>query len=96
MIEERRRYPRTEVRWPVSIKTFQESLEGETKDVSLGGAFIRCAKPPELDEVLGLVMNVPDLDSAIRIVAKVVWVNIQGPDTEMSPHGMGVLFKDIH
>lgn len=95
MIEERRRYARTEVRWPVRIKTFRKSLDGEIENVSLGGAFIRCAKPLELAEVCGLVITVPGLDSAIRVVAEVVRAHIQGPDTDISPHGMGVLFKDI-
>jgi len=38
---DRRIYPRAEVRWPVSAMTAEGSLQGETMNLSMMGAFIR-------------------------------------------------------
>lgn len=95
MIEEKRRYARSEVRWPVTLKTSRGSMEAETKDVSLGGVFIRSRNPLSPDEVLAMVVKVPDLEQPLKIDGKVIWSNISGSDNEFTPHGMGVLFTEI-
>ncbi|UCG12479.1 MAG: PilZ domain-containing protein [Deltaproteobacteria bacterium] len=93
--QEKRSYPRTEVRWPVAMEIAQESLTGAIEDVSLGGAFIRCRNPLKLNDVFAMVINVPDVDSPIEIIAEVIWSNIHGSDDRIKPRGMGVKFKDI-
>jgi hypothetical protein len=45
---EKRQHGRTAVRLPIHILAADGSRQGETEDISLGGAFIRCEKPPLL------------------------------------------------
>ena len=37
---EKRKFPRTEVRWPVTIMTETGAVEGEARNISVEGAFI--------------------------------------------------------
>ena len=46
---EKRQHGRTAVRLPIHILAADGSRLGEIKDISLGGAFIRCKKPPPPD-----------------------------------------------
>ena len=95
MIRERRRYARAEVRWPVTLKTSQGSMKAKVKDVSIGGVFIRCGKPLRPEQILGMVVEVPDLEQPLIIDGKVIWSNISGSDNEFAPHGMGVIFTEV-
>ena len=94
--QERRRYPRAEVRWPVAIQGTLGLMDGEAKDVSFGGAFFHCRNPLKLNEVFGIFINVPELSRPLKTTAEVVWSNVSGPDDEINPHGMGVKFRDIY
>jgi len=49
-IKERRMDQRFQVRFPIHILAADGTRQGETKDMSLRGAFIRCDKPPPPDE----------------------------------------------
>ena len=49
-VKERRKYPRIRVRWPVSILAADGLRQGKMEDISLGGGFIRCEKPPRPNE----------------------------------------------
>lgn len=92
---EKRRHPRAEIRWPVVFQSPKGPVRGETLNISAGGAFIRCRKPLKLNHVFGLIISVPGLDRAVKIIAEVVWSNIYGPDDAVTPRGMGVQFKSI-
>jgi Tfp pilus assembly protein PilZ len=68
-------------------------MEGVTKDISGGGAYVCCAKPLRLNEVFDMVITAPD--KSLKVMAEVVWSNIYGPDDEINPRGMGVVFLEI-
>ena len=68
-------------------------MHGETRDVSLQGAFIRCRNPLNLNEVFDMVVDVPE--KSLNVRAEVVWSNIHGPDDKITPRGMGVRFVKI-
>ena len=91
--EERRIFPRAKLKWRVLLKLNNKVIEGVTKDVSAGGAYVRCAKPLRLNQVFDMVIKTPD--NSLNVKAEVVWSNIYGPDDEINPRGMGVMFLDI-
>jgi hypothetical protein len=64
-VRERRIDQRFQVRWPIHILAADGSRRGKTEDVSLGGAFIRCEKPPPLDEKVLLTYENPSGDKPI-------------------------------
>jgi hypothetical protein len=85
--------PRVKIKWPVTIKTEKGSMEGVTLDLGTDGAFVSCAKPLRLNDVFDMVITAPEQD--IEVTAEVIWSNIYGPDDDITPRGMGVLFLSI-
>ena len=50
--KEKRLQPRVEVRWPVTRLTSEGAIQGETRDISMQGAYIYCDQPlPLFDKV---------------------------------------------
>ncbi|UCG11518.1 MAG: PilZ domain-containing protein [Deltaproteobacteria bacterium] len=93
--KERRRHPRAEVEWPVTVRSSEGIMFGEVTNVSLGGAFIRCEKPLRVNQMLEMALYVDSLGQSIKATAEVVWSNIYGPDDDITPRGMGVRFTKI-
>jgi hypothetical protein len=94
--EENRVYPRARLKWVVSAKVDGKVIEGVTKDISVSGAYVCCAKPLKLNVVLDMVIKAPD--KSLSVKAEVVWSNIYGPDDSINPRGMrgmGVCFLAI-
>ena len=91
MVEDKRLYPRSKVRWPVSMITPEGTMEGETVDMSTLGAFIRCQKPLNPSERFLLSVKLP-VGSALQVSALVVWSNNTNPSDDSVPRGMGVRF----
>jgi hypothetical protein len=85
--------PRIKIKWPVTVKTAEGSMDGVTLDLGPDGAFVLCANPLRLNEVFDLVINAPD--QPIEAKAEVIWSNIYGPDDDITPRGMGVHFIQI-
>ena len=90
MSSDRRVYPRVKIKWPVTIKTDEGTMDGVTVNISPGGCFIGCPRPLKLNVVFELGIRVPNSKTSIVATAEVVWSNIYGPDDEISPRGMGV------
>jgi hypothetical protein len=84
---------RVKIKWPVSAKTAESSMDGVTLDLGPDGAFVSCAKPARLNEVIDIVINAPD--QPIEARAEVIWSNIYGTDDDITPRGMGVRFIEI-
>lgn len=95
MSDERRVYPRAEIKWPAVIKTGQGTMDGVTSNVTPNGVFIHCQKPLRLNEVFELTINIPNSDQALTAKVEVTWSNRWGPDDNISPRGMGVRFVKI-
>ncbi len=87
---ERRLQPRVEVRWPVSMLTSEGSMQGETRDISMQGAFIFCDKPLPLSERFVLSVKAPA--ASMQVLAQVVWASNSSPDKKNESAGMGVRF----
>ena len=84
---------RVKIKWPVTVKTAEGSMDGVTLDLGPDGAFVSCAKPARLNEVVDIIINAPD--QPIEAKAEVIWSNIYGPDGDISPRGMGLRFLEI-
>ena len=70
-------------------------MSGETRDVSYGGAFIRCREPLKPNEVLEMSISVSLLCPRVQATAEVIWSNQSTSDDELNPRGMGVRFTNI-
>ena len=88
--KERRMYPRLRVRWAVSIQAADGLRQGEMEDISLGGAFIRCDKPPRPNEKV--LLTYKDRSHNIKVLAQVAWTNRESGSIGDKPIGMGVQF----
>lgn len=93
---ERREHPRTEVSWPVSMITTQGLFEGEIKDVSKGGALIRCAELPITDEPLKLSIEISDHLLSISAIVEKVRLNLDDSDKALPSYDMAVRFLGIN
>ena len=91
MTVEKRRHPRVEITWPVTVITPNGPADGRIQNISLGGALIQCTKAPELDGLFRLVIR-PAESRHIFASARIVWSDTLSNDKSMS-HAMGVRFK---
>jgi Tfp pilus assembly protein PilZ len=86
----RRTYPRLRVRCAVSIQTADGLRQGETEDISLGGAFIRCDKPPRPNEKV--LLTYEDHPHKIKVLAQLALTKQTSGSIGDKPTGMGVQF----
>jgi Tfp pilus assembly protein PilZ len=89
---DRRTYPRADVRWPVSAVTPEGTIYGETKNLSMLGAFICCREPLRLNEIVALTIDIPGTEHSLTVRAKVIWLNGCAGEDEASSNGVGVRF----
>ena len=87
---ERRLRPKVEVSWPVTMLTSEGSMQGETRDISMQGAFIYCDRPLALSERFVLSVKAPA--ASMQVMAQVVWASNSSLDKKSKPAGMGVRF----
>jgi hypothetical protein len=93
-VKERRIDQRFQIRWPMHILAADGSRKGETEDISVGGAFIRCDKPPPPDEKVLLTYENPS-GSMQFVLAKVAWTNLESRGSSDKPIGMGIQFMQF-
>ena len=97
---EKRIYHRVKVRWPTTLATSQESVDGVTRDISIDGAFLYYnhpdpqALPLRADDQVNVVFNIPDHD-AIRASARVAWSDILALEEASTILGVGLQFLDV-
>ena len=84
--KEERQYRRVKIKWPVVMMTPNGLIDGKAKNISLGGAFIRCSKQPNFNKSFRMVLIAEE--RFILVNAQVVW-----PDTGKTIlRGLGVRF----
>jgi Tfp pilus assembly protein PilZ len=89
-VKERRKYPRIRVRLAVSILAADGLRQGKMEDISLGGAFISCEKPPRPNEKV--LLNYRDHSKKMQVIAQVAWTNHESEGSRDKPAGVGVKF----
>ena len=90
---EKRQHSRMPITLPVRIITAKDVREGETENISLHGAFIRCHKPLVPGERLIVIVKLPS-NPSFNSPAEVVWSRVSRPNDEETSPGMGVKFID--
>ena len=87
---ERRLHPRILVNWPATLHNVQGPIEGETKDISVGGAFIFLSEKPKFGVNFPILLK-PSEERSISVVGKRVWSDTFNIDNR-PVFGMGVRF----
>jgi hypothetical protein len=96
MARQKREYTRMELSLPVSILAGGGAIDGEVKNLSLGGACIILRELPSLNGVpLSLVVELPGCNYAILATAEVVRMEIYDVDGPSISYSLGVKFIDI-
>jgi hypothetical protein len=91
-MEDRRAHPRFEAHYPVTVQTSRFTVQGETQNLSGGGAFICCQQPLAPGEVCNLKIEFSTL-SPLRVNCRVVWSGTSESRDEDNPYRMGVCFQ---
>ncbi len=92
---EKRRYPRAEVNWPVTMLTASGPIEGEVTNISPGGAFVTCSEQPGLNETFRLVIKVPFGRQYLLATGRVARSSLYAPDDRGLLRGVAVRFTEI-
>lgn len=95
MAQEKRQYSRVKTSWTVSLHTSSGVIEGRVEDISLEGAFIRCAQLPNLDKALDLTIHTPDTDLPILVSAEIVRFIVNGDECTSPSYGLAICFKEM-
>lgn len=90
--EQRRLTFRIKVDWPVTLETKRGLVEGNTRDISAGGAHIRCTEYLQLNEPVYLTIKAPDIEP-MKVIAIVIWSDSK--DESNRPRVIGVKFTEI-
>jgi len=91
---EKRRSKRSDVRWPVSVESEHGTIQGEIRNISLSGIYVRCDEPLRVNEDFRMAI-IPPNRQAIGLTGKVVWADMYGLDQEENAFGMGVCLVEI-
>ena len=78
---ELRKQARVPVSFRVKCSTPDTSLEGDTFDLSLGGAFITTENPLSMGEIITMDMSLPDAGDSFAVLGEVAWVNKEETET---------------
>ena len=90
--EQKRLSFRIKVDWPVTLETKRGLVEGKTRDISAGGAHIRCTDQLDLNEPVFMTIKAPDIEP-IKVAAIVIWSNSKNVSNR--PRVIGVKFTEI-
>ncbi|MBN2060522.1 MAG: PilZ domain-containing protein [Deltaproteobacteria bacterium] len=92
--EEKRRLPRAEVTWPVTLFYEDEEFTGESRNISQEGLFICCEKPLVLNKIYRLYIK-PPYHKAIGVTGKVIWSDLYGIGGDNSTYGIGICLMEF-
>jgi hypothetical protein len=93
-LERKDKVTRIEVRWPITVLTDEDSIEGETRNITAAGMFIRCQEPLRVNETYRISIRPPDRQ-AIELTCKVMWSNLYGIDGQDTAYAMGFYFVKV-
>jgi len=88
---ERRKAPRINVNWPVTLITSQGTIEGESRNITPSGVFIHCKKKLPEDEVYQMIIKLPN-GKQIIVKGQMMWSNLNGREDTGALVDMGFSF----
>jgi hypothetical protein len=74
-VDQRRKHLRINIAWPVVVITPNGILDGETQNLSLGGASLRCGQVPDLNDSFRVVLK-PSGRKLLLATAEIIWSDI--------------------
>ena len=74
-VDQRRKNLRINIAWPVVVITPNGILDGETQNLSLGGAALRCRQVPDLSDSFRVVLK-PSERKILLATAEIIWSDI--------------------
>lgn len=90
---EKRKLPRIEVRWPVTLVTEKGSVEGEARNITVEGVFIHCLERLSVNDTYRLLLK--PAGEPIEVIGKLLWSNLDSAgDRDILP-GMGFCFVKV-
>ena len=93
--QEKRLYPRVEVRWSVVLRTSSGEIGCETVNITVDGALIRCKEPLISKEITEAVIEVPSLVRPLVLAVQVIHTKSFDQGNEITPCEIGVQFVEI-
>jgi hypothetical protein len=91
---EKRKLPRIEVRWPVTLMTENGAVEGEARNITLEGVFIHCKERLNVNEAYRLLIK--PAGEEIEVMGRLIWSNLESaPDRDILP-GMCFCFVKVN
>jgi hypothetical protein len=72
----------------------EETVEGETINITADGVLISCDEPLQLNEVLRISIKPPN-HQGIEVTGKVIWSDHYAIDEQDTTFGMGICFVKI-
>jgi hypothetical protein len=94
MGKERRKQPRIEVSWPVTVVADWGSVQGEINNINVDGVMIVCEEPLRLNDTYQMSILPPEHE-AIGVKGKVVWSDAYCMDEEDGVFGIGICLIEI-
>lgn len=91
--EDERKEERFTATLEIAYNSYTEFITEYTKDVSNGGMLINTKRQHEINDIVDVSLDVPGLDSPIKIKGEVVRIKIHNVRDEDA--GIGVKFIDI-
>ena len=87
------RYQSVEAKYPVSLRTAQGTMVGQTHIISTHGALIRCERPLQLHETATIRITLSEHEY-LTTEGKTVWLEFSPPgeNNQITPRGMVVHF----
>ena len=92
--QEKRKHPRKEVNWPITIIAEHGTIEGEIRNISVDGLFVFCEEPLRLNETYRMSV-LPGKHQAIGVSGKVVWADAYCMAEDNSAFGIGICLVEI-
>lgn len=89
--DERRKAPRINVNWPITIITSQGMIEGESRNITPSGVFVHCKKKLPEDEAYQMIIKLPN-GKQIVVRGQMMWSNLDGREDTGALVDMGFSF----
>ena len=90
---DQREFPRESIELVVRYQRLNAFFADYVKNISRGGTFVATAEPLPQDTEFVFSLGVPQMEEAIQLRAKVMWVTSPDEASNANPAGMGIQFQ---
>ncbi|MEJ2235638.1 MAG: PilZ domain-containing protein [Syntrophobacterales bacterium] len=91
---ERRKYPRAQAKWAVTLLIANTQIEGVVENFTPKGLFISCDQFPQIEGSFRLVIKIPGRPT-MNAAGKVMWSTILDASEGGARLGVGIEFTEI-